>query len=166
MRGKRFAVRNRPLFAGGAGLEHRFGSQRPKDGRGGIAGAAGAEDERLFAGDRNAGSFDQGLQSAEIGVVAAEFAAAVDDGIDGADGFGGFVYLIQIGDDRLLIGDGDIDPLKFPALQKGANLLRRKLLQFVWIVADPPVDFRGKTVGKMLPDESVLHGQPPNQSVP
>ena len=100
MLGKRFAVRNRPLFAGGAGLEHRFGSQRPKDGMGGIAGAAGAEDERLFAGDRNAGSFDQGLQSAEIGVVAVKCSVTVDNRVDRTDFFRRRVNIRKI----LLIG--------------------------------------------------------------
>ena len=48
----------------------------------------------------------------DVGVVAREFAAAVDDGVDRSAFLGGGVQLVKKRDDCDLVRDGDVDALE------------------------------------------------------
>ena len=89
--------------------------------------------------------------------VAAELAVLIYNGVHAADapGLGG--ELPAVGDDRLLIGDGHVQSLELPPLQKGTKLLGGQLHQPVIVVPQPAVDGRGKAVAQLLPDEAVFH---------
>lgn len=61
---------------------------------------------------------DHVQKAAEVGVVAVQLAVPVHDGVHRADGAGPLVHRFTVGDDQLLVGDGHVDGLKGPLLQK------------------------------------------------
>ena len=85
-----------------------------------------------------------------IGVVAVQFAIPVDDGIYRPDGGGFFVDDIQIRHDGLFIGNGNVDALERPGLQKGRQLGRGQLFQLIIIIGQIAVDLFGKAMGQLF----------------
>ena len=81
-------------------------------------GAAGAQNEHGFAPKAHPVGLDHVQKAAEVGVVAVQLAVPVHDGVHRADGAGPLVHRFTVGDDQLLVGDGHVDGLKGPLLQK------------------------------------------------
>ena len=109
-----------------AGDDRDFGrAQLFQHGAGSGGGAAAAQHQRFFAANGHAGVRHQTFQTERIGVVAVQGAVTAPyQRVDAADGFGGIGQLCTVGDDRLFIGNGHIQPVKAAALQKIAQLLR------------------------------------------
>ena len=122
----------------------------------GAGSAAGAENQHFFTGQIQADAADEPGQTVQVRVITGQFPVPADNGVDRADGTGGFIDFIQKGNDSLLVGNGDIDSPELPRRHEGGQLLRRQFLQFIGIAADFPVDFPGKTVRQVLADAAVF----------
>ena len=80
--------------------------QRPGDGRG--AAPPGSPDHDVGASGVEAGIFEGGLEAGDVGVVAGEAPAFVDDGVDGADEARGLMQAVDGTQGGLFVGDGDV----------------------------------------------------------
>ena len=77
------------------------------DGDGGGGSAAAQEDDLLPLHLHAAAAEVLGVAAA-VGVVAHEGAVLIDDGVDGLDGLGGGGQFIEVGDDGVFAGHGDV----------------------------------------------------------
>ena len=98
-----------------------------------------------------------------VGVVALQPAVAVDDGVDGADGFCGRVDLIKIFHDGLLVGNCDIQAVKVSFCKEFIQLILLQGNQFIRFVNQMIVDLRRPAVTQRPSDQSQLHFPSPSK---
>ena len=79
-----------------------------REGARGMRSPAAAEDDHAFAREGDPRRVQREPHAVEVGVVADQPAAAVYHGVDRAALPRGVVHLVEEGDDRPLVGDGDI----------------------------------------------------------
>ena len=124
-----------------------------------VAGAAAAQDQHRLAPEPHAVPPGQVLEPVVVGVEAQQLAAPVDQRVHRADGRRPGLDLVAVWDDQLFVGDGHVDPLKVPRLQKSAGVrLGGQLVQLVGIAADLLVDLAGVAVPQFFADQAVFHG--------
>lgn len=104
---------------------------------------------------------DERRHAREVGVVSVELSAPADNGIHRADGTGGLGELIEQGDDRLLIGNGDVDAGEVLVAEERLQFLRLQLPEFVVIVREGAVDLGRIAVPEPAADESARHACTP-----
>ncbi len=92
-------------------------------------------------------------------VFAEKLSAAVNNCVDGANGLCRIINFVKIGNDRLLIGDGDVEAVKLPLAQEIPYLLRLQRDEPVGVVPQQAVDFWGKAVAQLAADEPAVHQQ-------
>ena len=123
---------------------------------GGVAGAAGAEHQRLFAPHIDA--FQHGTKAVNVRVVAPERAGRVEiQRVHRAHLARGVRERVHIGNHGLLIGDGHIQPGEIARAQEIAQRVRRDFFQHVIRVAQRPVHLAGIAVPELFANQSVLH---------
>ena len=79
------------------------------------------------------------------------------DGVDGTQLPRQRRQFIQIGDDRLLVGNGHIDAGKAFTFQKSFNFFRLLFKYDIGIVPKPGVNLRGIAVPQLPAQKSALH---------
>ena len=162
-----FGVAQLALFrVGGAADRQHLGSALVQRHRaGGVVGAAGAQDEHGLARKLHAVGFAQVGKAQIIGVVAVEQAVFIDHRVHRADGAGAGVDEGAVLHHQLFIGDGHIDGLELPPLQKGAGVcFGGQGAQLVAVPAEQLMDGLGVGVSQLAADESVFHLSPPSGS--
>ena len=140
---------------------HLRRAETARDGHGRLRRAARAEDQHLFPLEREPNVADERRHAHEVGVVSIELSAPADNGIHRADGTGGLGELIEQGDDRLLIGNGDVDAGEVLAAEERLQFLRLQLPEFVVIVREGAVDLGRIAVPEPAADESARHACTP-----
>ncbi len=110
--------------AGGGEVGDAEGVQHMAHGAGGAAVAkdegaeSGAGGEEVLGGGKGGEEGGEGIaETDDVGVVAGEMGdasvAADADAIDGADGAGFGAEGVEVGEDALFVGDGDVEPAEF-----------------------------------------------------
>ena len=128
-------------------------------------GAAGAQDEYRLARKFHAVGFAQVGKAQIIGVVAVEQAVFIYHRVHRADGAGAGVDEGAVLHHQLFVGDGHIDGLELPPLQKGAGVcLGGQGAQLVAVPAEQLMDSLGVGVSQLAADQSVFHLSPPSDS--
>ena len=112
------------------------------------------------------GGLEQVAEPVVVRVISVESPVrAAEKGVDAADSPGSGGEGITAGHHRLFIGDGHIDGLELPPLQKGAGVcLGGQRAQLVAVPAEQLMDGLGVGVSQLAADESVFHLSPPSGS--
>ena len=115
-------------------------------------GAAAAQYQHLFARHGDAAVGHHPGKAVGVGVVAVQGAVLpVDQHIHAAQLFRDGGQLGAVGDDRFLVGDGDIQSGEVPAGEKLVQLVLGALIQLVVVVPQQGVDGRGVAVAQLFP---------------
>lgn len=154
-------IGERAVAAAAGETVHLRRAETARDGHGRLRRAARAEDQHLFPLEREHDAVDERRHAREVGVVSVELSTPADNGIHRADGTGGLRELIEQGDDRLLIGDGDVDAGEVLAAEERLQFLRLQLPEFVVIVREGAVDLGRIAVSEPAADESARHACTP-----
>ena len=144
-------------------IPHAHGSHRYGGGTYRLCGAAPAQYDRAGSGEIHSGVARKKAKTVEIGIVAVQLAAAVDNSIDGAAAHGRLRQVVKMRHNRLLIGDGHVDALETALPKEWRKGIGAQLPQIVRIGRKRPVDFPGKTVAELFAYESVNHSISSNQ---
>ena len=121
-----------------------------------------ADDQHLFSIHAHTVFSDHILETGVICVVAIQLSIAVDHRVDRPDRLGCLVQFIQIGDDRFLIWDRDIDSRKVTIFHKGTKGFLVQRDQIIAVIRDRLMDLLRKAVGEMFSDQTIrFHNQVP-----
>ena len=133
---------------------------------GGVVGTAGAQNEHGLACKAHAVGVAQVGKAHVISIVSIEQAVFVHHCVHRSDGLGPRVDVGTGFHHQLFVGDGDIDGLELPPMQKRPGLfLRGQRAQVVVVATEHLVDDLGVGVAEFCADESVFHfTRPPSGS--
>ena len=127
------------------------------EGARGVRRPAAAEDDDVPSRKRDARVGEGEAHPEDVGVVAREFPAAVDDGVDRSAFLGGGVQLVKKWDDCDLVRDGDVDALEGALAEEGGESLGRDGVQLIVRRAESRVQAGGETVPERVADEPHSH---------
>ena len=128
-----------------------------REGAGGMRSPAAAEDDHAFACEGDPRRVQREPHAVEVGVIADQPAAAVYHGVDRAALPRGGVHLVEEGDDRPLVGDGDIHAVELFCREKARERAFGELEKGVTLPAHTLVQERGVAVPERTADEPVSH---------
>ena len=112
----------------------------------------------MFPGQVDATPADGITHAVVVSVIPVEAAVRPHhQGIHAADAPCRFPQFLAEGDDRLLVGDGDIEALKRPLLQENWQFLLRHLPQGIVIGKERLVDAGGVAVSQFCPNQPIFH---------
>jgi hypothetical protein len=98
-----------------------------------------------------------GYKTIIISIIPIELAIPVHNRIHRSGAPRGLAQLVQVRDDRLLVGYSHIDAAEIPAPQESLKFIRPQLTEFIRVGGQPPVNLAGETVPKMFADKTELH---------
>ena len=132
-----------------------------------FAGAAGSQHKDFSSFDFNAGLLDERLHAVVIGIVAIQSAIPIDNGVYRANPPCYIAHFIQIGDDRLLVGNRHVDRSEILLFKEGADLFLAEFNQIICIIGKARMDLPGKAVRQLLTNTAVWFHQSfiPDQAV-
>ena len=82
---------------------------------------------------------------------------STDDGVHSSQLFSIRGQLVQIGDDRFFVGNGDIQPGKVPVFQEIRNFLRLFFKEGIGVIPKTGVNLGGVAVTQLPTQQSAFH---------
>ena len=142
----------------GAGDNHRVCTQLFQNADHRPGSTPGAQHQHLFPFQRKAGALYHGRKAVVIGIVPPQAAVGpAENGVDGTDPAGGIRQVIQIGNHRLLVGNGHIDPGKIPVFQKIGNFFRFLFKERIGVISQHGMDLGGVAVPQSPAQQTAFH---------
>ena len=109
--------------------------------------AAAAKYQAFLSGGVDSALRQHGVETKMVCIVPNQPAVAADDGIHCAQIFRDGGQLVQVVDDGLLVGDGDVDAVPISVVEKIFQFVWLFLVECVFVIAQVGVDGRGVAVG-------------------
>ena len=142
----------------GTGNDNSFSAQFVQNRGDGIGSAAAAQHQNLLSGGVQAASFQKRSEAKIVRVVAEKSAViSSDDGVHRPQLFRCRGQFVQIGNNRFLVGNGDVQPGKIPIFQEIPNFLRLFFKESVGIVTETGVNLGGVAVPQLPSQQSAFH---------
>ena len=141
-----------------AGYDHNVSAQLIQNSSDGIGSPAAAQHQNLLPSDRKAASFQKRSKAEIVRVVAEQCAVfSSDDSVHRPQLFRRRGQLVQTGDDRFLVRNGDIQPGKIPAFQEIFNFLRLFFKERIGIIPETGMNLGGVAVPQLPTQQSAFH---------